>query len=44
MKALLRTPAARTVDQLWAVIGASLDAVTPIECSNYFAAAGYDAD
>ena len=44
LKALLRKAAARTVDELWAVIGASLDAFTPAECANYFAAAGYDAD
>lgn len=43
LKALLRKAAARTVDELWAVIGASLDAFTPAECTNYFAAAGYDA-
>ena len=39
-----RKAAARTVDQLWAIIGASLDAFTPAECANYFVAAGYDAD
>ena len=44
LKALLRRAAARTVDELWAVIGRSLDAFTPNECANYFAAAGYDAD
>ena len=44
LKALLRRAAARTVDELWAVIGRSLDAFTPSECANYFAAAGYDAD
>ena len=43
LKALLRRAAARTVDELWAVIGASLDTFTPAECINYFAAAGYDA-
>ena len=43
LKALLRKAAARTVDELWAVIGQSLDAFTPPECANYFAAAGYDA-
>ena len=44
LKALLRKAAARAVDQLWAVIGASLDTFTPAECANSFAAAGYDAD
>ena len=43
LKALLRKAAARTIDELWAVIGTSLDAFTPPECANYFAAAGYDA-
>ena len=43
LKALLRTAAARSVDELWRVIGDSLDAFTPGECANYFAAAGYDA-
>jgi transposase len=43
LKALLRKAAARTIDDLWAVIGASLDAFTPTECANYFTAAGYDA-
>ena len=44
LKALLRRAAARTIDELWAVIGSSLDAFTPGECANYFTAAGYDAD
>ena len=44
LKALLRRAAARTVDELWAVIGRSLDAFSPAECANYFTAAGYDAD
>jgi len=43
LKALLRKAAARTVEQLWKVIGDSLDAFTTNECANYFAAAGYDA-
>ncbi len=38
-KARLRKAAARTVDELWAVIGA----FTPPECADYFAAARYDA-
>jgi len=36
-------PLARTLDDLWRVIGRSLDAFTPQECANYFEAAGYDA-
>ncbi len=43
LKALLRKAAARTVDELWRVIGDCLDAFTPAECINYFAHAGYDA-
>ena len=43
-KALLRKVAARTIDQLWNAIAQIIDAFTPNECANYFAAAGYDAD
>jgi transposase len=43
LKAMLRKAAARTVDGLWSVIGRSIDTFTPAECTNYFAAAGYDA-
>ena len=43
LKALLRKAAERTVDGLWTAIGRILDAFTPRECANYFAAAGYDA-
>lgn len=43
LKTLLRKAAARTVEHLWRVIGTCLDAFTPTECANYFAAAGYDA-
>src|SRR5215210_1342770 len=42
LKALLRRAAARTVDELWRVIGDSLDAFSPAECANYFASTGYD--
>lgn len=44
LKAILRKAAARTVDALWKVIADALDAFTPQECQNYFAAAGYDPD
>jgi hypothetical protein len=44
LKALLRREAARTIDTLWAAIGRILDIVTPTECQNMFAAAGYDPD
>ncbi len=43
LKALLRKAAERTVGALWHRIGTLLDACTPAECANYFAAAGYDA-
>jgi transposase len=43
LKALLRAAAARTVPELWDAIAAALDAFSPAECRNYFAAAGYDA-
>jgi transposase len=43
LKALLRRAAARTIDELWRVIGDSLDAFSPAECANYFASTGYDA-
>lgn len=42
LKALLRKAAERTVDRLWQRIGLLLDAFTPPECANYFAAAGYN--
>jgi len=44
LKALLRKTAARTVDDLWDAVAQSLDAFTPDECANYFAASGYDPD
>ena len=44
LKALLRKAAERTVEGLWRAIGALVDAFTPGECANYFAAAGYDAN
>jgi transposase len=44
LKALLRRAAERSVVGLWAAIGAAVGAFTPQECTNYFAAAGYDTD
>ena len=44
LKALLRKKAARTVETLWAAIGRLIDIITPAECGNMFAAAGYDPD
>lgn len=43
LKALLRKAAERTVAGLWDAIGRLIDAFTPGECRNFFAAAGYDA-
>jgi len=43
LKAMLRKAAERTVDALWRRIGLLIDAFSPNECANYFAAAGYDA-
>ena len=42
LKALLKKAAARTIDDLWAVIADAIDALTPGDCRNYFAAAGYE--
>ena len=44
LKALLRKAAERTVEGLWIRIGALLPAFTPQECTNFFAAAGYELD
>jgi transposase len=44
LKARLRKAAARTIDQLWDAIAEAIDAFSPPECANYFAAAGYNAD
>jgi transposase len=42
LKALLRKAAERSVEGLWNAIGHLIDAFTPRECANFFAAAGYD--
>lgn len=42
LKAILRKAAPRTVTDLWQTLAQALDAFTPTECRNYFAAAGYD--
>jgi transposase len=42
LKAILRKAAARTIHELWQAIAQSLDAFSPDECKNYFAAAGYE--
>ena len=44
LKALLRKAEARTVGDLWGAIATALDAFSPQECRNLFAACGYDCD
>ena len=44
LKSLLRAAATRTRDALWTTVGMILDAVTPGECRNLFAAIGYEPD
>ncbi|MGB6427875.1 MAG: transposase, partial [Methyloceanibacter sp.] len=44
LKALLRKAGERSVEGLWRLIGKLIDAFSPQECANYFAAAGYDPD
>jgi len=44
LKAFLKKTAARTKDDLWDAIAEAIETFTPIECENYFAAAGYDRD
>ena len=41
LKALLRKAAKRSIDALWKEIADLLNAVTPSECSNFFASCGY---
>lgn len=41
-KAFLKSSAARSVDDLWGAIARAIDIFTPIECRNYFTAAGYE--
>jgi len=42
LKAALRKAAARSLEALWTAIAHALTTFTPQECSNFFAAAGYD--
>lgn len=44
LKAILRKADARTVDDLWIVIGNALPTFTPGQCAAYFTAAGYEPD
>ena len=41
LKALLRTAATRSIDELWDEIAAILPSFSPAECRNYFSNAGY---
>lgn len=41
IKTLMRKAAERTVDALWRRLGKLLDTLSPQECANYFANAGY---
>ena len=40
LKALLRKAAERSPEALWNRIGQLIDLFTPLECANYFKAAG----
>ena len=42
-KALLKKAAARTIQDLCTAIALALPKLTPKDCANYFAAAGYEA-
>lgn len=42
LKAFLKKHAPRTVDELWDTIARGIDTFSPVECLNYFVAAGYD--
>ena len=42
LKAFLRKAAARTIPDLWQVIGSTIEKFTPAECANYFTATGYE--
>jgi transposase len=41
-KAFLKRIAARTVDDLWEAIAQAVDIFSPLECRNFFTAAGYE--
>jgi hypothetical protein len=40
--AILRKAAARSITDLWDAIGTAIDQFSPVECANYFTAAGYE--
>ena len=41
LKSFLKKTAARTRDDLWEAIAKGIDLFSPVECRNYFSAAGY---
>ena len=42
LKAHLKKAAARTIEDLWELIGNRIDEFKPTECKNYFKATGYE--
>ena len=44
LKAHLRRIGARTIDDIWRVVGSICDLYSPEECQNYFNAAGHGYD
>jgi hypothetical protein len=44
LRAQFRKAAERTFEGFWSAIGRFVDTVTPDECANFFAAAGYEPD
>ncbi|MBU2168954.1 MAG: IS630 family transposase [Alphaproteobacteria bacterium] len=44
LKALLRAKAERTIKALWDALATVLEQFSPVECANYFKAAGYEPD
>lgn len=44
LKVKLRARAERSITALWDAVGTIVDLFSPIECANYFRAAGYEPD
>ena len=44
LKSLPRTRAERSISAFWDAVGAIVELFSPIECANYFRAAGYHPD
>ena len=44
LKAVLRAKAERTIKALWDALATVLEQFSPVECANYFKAAGYEPD